>query len=142
VLLKEMQSLALDVKPMREDGRGIETTEEDDELLRAAEELGVDLSADRIRSTARQPDAQELEEGTERVDADGELTLAADEELGVREGLGAGSFDEDDDGFSDDDEGGENDEGDEDVAPVAALDEDDDLGLPNLDETDEVPVEE
>ena len=55
VLLKEMQSLALDVKPMREDGRGIETTEEDDELLRAAEELGVDLSADRIRATAREP---------------------------------------------------------------------------------------
>jgi DNA-directed RNA polymerase subunit beta len=139
VLLKEMQSLALDVKPMREDGRGIETTEEDDELLRAAEELGVDLSADRIRSTARQPDAQELEEGTERVDADGELTLAADEELGVREGIGSGTFDEDDDGFADDDEG---DEGDEDAAPVAALDEDDELGLPNLDETDEVPVEE
>jgi DNA-directed RNA polymerase subunit beta len=140
VLLKEMQSLALDVKPMREDGRGIETTEEDDELLRAAEELGVDLSADRIRSTARQPDAQELEEGQDRVDADGELTLAADEQLEVRESIGASSFDDEDDAFDDDDDDEEEEVGE--VAPVAALDADEDLPLASLDETDEVPVEE
>ncbi|MCX8032000.1 MAG: DNA-directed RNA polymerase subunit beta [Thermoleophilia bacterium] len=45
VLLKEMQSLALDVQVISEEGEQIETTEEDDELLRAAEELGIDLSA-------------------------------------------------------------------------------------------------
>ena len=50
VLLKEMQSLALDVKPMRDDGARLEIAEEDDELLRAAEELGVDLSPERLRS--------------------------------------------------------------------------------------------
>ena len=45
VLLKEMQSLALDVQVISEEGEQIETTEEDDDLLRAAEELGIDLSA-------------------------------------------------------------------------------------------------
>ena len=64
VLLKEMQSLALDVRPMREDGRDIAATEEDDELIRAAEELGVDLSADRVRG----------------ADEDGEVDLAAEDE--------------------------------------------------------------
>ena len=44
VLLKEMQSLALDVHVISEEGREVEVREEDDELLRAAEELGIDLS--------------------------------------------------------------------------------------------------
>ncbi len=43
VLLKEMQSLALDVKVVAEDGADVAVREEDDELLRAAEELGIDL---------------------------------------------------------------------------------------------------
>ena len=56
--------------------------EEDDELLRAAEELGIDLSPGSLRAAARQPTGQEVEEGQERVDADGELALPADEALG------------------------------------------------------------
>ncbi len=48
VLLKEMQSLALDVHVLSDEGREVEVREEDDELLRAAEELGIDLS--RLRS--------------------------------------------------------------------------------------------
>ena len=44
VLLKEMQSLALDIQVISEDGGEVEVREEDDELLRAAEELGIDLS--------------------------------------------------------------------------------------------------
>ena len=44
VLLKEMQSLALDVHVQSDDGREVEVREEEDELLRAAEELGIDLS--------------------------------------------------------------------------------------------------
>jgi hypothetical protein len=44
VLLKEMQSLALDVHVLSEEGAHVEVREEDDELLRAAEELGIDLS--------------------------------------------------------------------------------------------------
>ncbi len=44
VLLKEMQSLGLDVGILSEEGESVEMIEEDDELRRAAEELGIDLS--------------------------------------------------------------------------------------------------
>jgi DNA-directed RNA polymerase subunit beta len=44
VLLKEMQSLALDVKVEGDTGPDLTGREEDDDLLRAAEELGIDLS--------------------------------------------------------------------------------------------------
>jgi DNA-directed RNA polymerase subunit beta len=82
VLLKEMQSLALDVHVLSDEGREVEVREEDDELLRAAEELGIDLSPGSLRAAARQPTAEELEEGQERVDQDGEMALPNDEELG------------------------------------------------------------
>jgi DNA-directed RNA polymerase subunit beta len=81
VLLKEMQSLALDVGVISEDGGAVEVREEDDELLRAAEELGIDLSPGSLRAAARQPTAQEVDEGQDRVDQDGELALPADESL-------------------------------------------------------------
>ncbi len=82
VLLKEMQSLALDVHVLSEEGGEVEVREEDDELLRAAEELGIDLSPGSLRAAARPPTAEELEEGQERVDQDGDLALPADEALG------------------------------------------------------------
>jgi DNA-directed RNA polymerase subunit beta len=82
VLLKEMQSLALDVNVLSEEGGEVEVREEDDELLRAAEELGIDLSPGSLRAAARQPTAEEVEEGQERVDESGELALPADETLG------------------------------------------------------------
>jgi DNA-directed RNA polymerase subunit beta len=76
VLLKEMQSLALDVNVLSDEGEKVEVREEDDELLRAAEELGIDLSPGSLRAAARQPTAEEAEEGQERVDETGqELTL-------------------------------------------------------------------
>jgi DNA-directed RNA polymerase subunit beta len=81
VLLKEMQSLALDVDVLSEEGAEVEVREEDDELLRAAEELGIDLSPGSLRAAAREPTAEEAEEGQERVDQDGELVLPADETL-------------------------------------------------------------
>jgi DNA-directed RNA polymerase subunit beta len=81
VLLKEMQSLALDVNVLSEEGGEVEVREEDDELLRAAEELGIDLSPGSLRAAARQPTAEEAEEGQERADETGELTLPADEQL-------------------------------------------------------------
>jgi len=52
VLLKEMQSLALDIQVMSEEGGALEVGEEEDDLLRAAEELGIDLSA-RYRAEER-----------------------------------------------------------------------------------------
>jgi DNA-directed RNA polymerase subunit beta len=81
VLLKEMQSLALDVDVLSEEGAEVEVREEEDELLRAAEELGIDLSPGSLRAAARDPNAEELEEGQERVDQDGELALPNDETL-------------------------------------------------------------
>ncbi|MDX6554234.1 MAG: DNA-directed polymerase subunit beta [Miltoncostaeaceae bacterium] len=44
VLLKEMQSLGLDVKVEGQSGPQLAQRQEDDDLLRAAEELGIDLS--------------------------------------------------------------------------------------------------
>ena len=44
VLLKEIQSLALDANVVSEEGDGVEMGEEEDDLLRAAEELGIELS--------------------------------------------------------------------------------------------------
>jgi DNA-directed RNA polymerase subunit beta len=82
VLLKEMQSLALDVNVLSDEGTTVEVREEDDELLRAAEELGIDLSPGSLRAAARQPTAEEAEEGQERVDQDGEMALPNDESLG------------------------------------------------------------
>ncbi len=87
VLLKEMQSLALDVGVISEDGGAVEVREEDDELLRAAEELGIDLSPGSLRAAARQPTAQEAEEGQDRVDTDGELALPTDESLQDLDGI-------------------------------------------------------
>jgi DNA-directed RNA polymerase subunit beta len=81
VLLKEMQSLALDVDVLSEEGGQVEVREEDDELLRAAEELGIDLSPGSLRAAGRQPDAQELEEGQERMDEPDEAVIPSDETL-------------------------------------------------------------
>ncbi|AKT51272.1 DNA-directed RNA polymerase subunit beta [Arsenicicoccus sp. oral taxon 190] len=44
VLLKEMQSLCLNVEVLSSDGNAIEMRDADDEVFRAAEELGIDLS--------------------------------------------------------------------------------------------------
>jgi DNA-directed RNA polymerase subunit beta len=103
VLLKEMQSLALDVRPMRSDGRDVSAPEEDDELIRAAVELGVDLSADRIRDEgdADIDVADVMEDDTDEVAAD--ATLDSEIDLAAEAGdpededalaLGAGDADE------------------------------------------------
>ncbi|MDZ7577036.1 MAG: DNA-directed RNA polymerase subunit beta [Candidatus Nanopelagicales bacterium] len=44
VLVKEMQSLCLNVEVLSSDGTAIEMKESDDDLFRTAEELGIDLS--------------------------------------------------------------------------------------------------
>jgi DNA-directed RNA polymerase subunit beta len=44
VLIKEMQSLCLNVEVLSADGNTIEMRDSDDEVFRAAEELGIDLS--------------------------------------------------------------------------------------------------
>ena len=71
VLLKEMQSLALDVNVVSEEGERAEMREEDDDLLRAAEELGIDLSG--VRAT----DGAAADEST---DSDGDAAEESDDE--------------------------------------------------------------
>ncbi len=44
VLIKEMQSLCLNVEVLSSDGESIEMRDSDDDVFRAAEELGIDLS--------------------------------------------------------------------------------------------------
>ncbi len=44
VLIKEMQSLALNVEVLSAEGKEIEMRETDEDVFRAAEELGIDLS--------------------------------------------------------------------------------------------------
>jgi len=54
VLLKEMQSLCLNVEVLSSDGTIIDMKENDDDVYRAAEELGIDLS--------RRPNASNIDE--------------------------------------------------------------------------------
>jgi DNA-directed RNA polymerase subunit beta len=61
VLLKEMQSLGLDVKVQGEAGPEFSAREEDDDLLRAAEELGIDLSGGLGAVAAGEDGAQEAD---------------------------------------------------------------------------------
>jgi len=67
VLLKEMQSLALDVNVVSEEGQRTEMRDEDDDLLRAAEELGIDLSG--VRGPTNGASDEALESGTAEEDA-------------------------------------------------------------------------
>ncbi len=91
VLLKEMQSLALDVNVVSEEGQRTEMRDEDDDLLRAAEELGIDLSGVRAPAATDAPDAPAEDE--EGADAAAETTDAS----GVEEAVGEMPEDEEDD---------------------------------------------
>jgi DNA-directed RNA polymerase subunit beta len=64
VLMKEIQSLALDMTVQSEEGAVLEVREEEDELLRTAEELGIDLSASLRVQQAREVLGDEIEPGT------------------------------------------------------------------------------
>ena len=86
VLLKEMQSLALDVNVVSEEGTRAEMGDEDDDLLRAAEELGIDLSGVRAGdgSAVDEPagDAGEAaDEQEEEIDATNAADAAVAEDI-------------------------------------------------------------
>ena len=74
VLLKEMQSLALDVNVVSEEGTRAEMGDEDDDLLRAAEELGIDLSGVRAGNA---PD-EAADEAEEQVVDEGDAGMTDD----------------------------------------------------------------
>jgi DNA-directed RNA polymerase subunit beta len=75
VLMKEIQSLALDMSVQSAEGEVLEVREEDDDLLRAAEELGIDLSAGLRRQQAEA----------------GELQQAGVDSSALRDVIGAGN---------------------------------------------------
>jgi DNA-directed RNA polymerase subunit beta len=72
VLLKEIQSLSLDANVVSEGG-DVEISEEDDDLLKAAEELGMDLTGVRAEGSNGAADEQE-----EQVVAEGEAGTGGD----------------------------------------------------------------
>jgi DNA-directed RNA polymerase subunit beta len=80
-----MQSLALDVNVVSEEGERAEMREEDDDLLRAAEELGIDLSGVRATDGAAADETVEHEgetvEASEEEVADEDADLEPGEEL-------------------------------------------------------------
>ncbi len=80
VLLKEMQSLGLDVNVVSDEGEATEMADEDDDLLRAAEELGIDLSGVRAGDGSGADESTEGEESEEEVaaEADGQGTPSTD----------------------------------------------------------------
>ncbi len=90
VLLKEMMSLGLAVHVRSDEGREVEVTDEaEDELLKAAEDLGITLS---LPAEAVAPSAQEAEKGTVEDAAD---RVAVDESLAVdAQGIDAGDLDD------------------------------------------------
>ena len=79
VLMKEIQSLALDMSVQSEEGAVLEVREEDDDLLRAAEELGIDLTAGLRR---QQSDAGELEQAGVHTSALQDVIGAGNEPAG------------------------------------------------------------
>jgi DNA-directed RNA polymerase subunit beta len=101
VLLKEMQSLALDVNVVSEEGERAEMREEDDDLLRAAEELGIDLSG--VRATDGQAADEEAEHEGETAEASEEETEVEDPDLESGEALQAEDFASNDDPMIDPD---------------------------------------
>jgi DNA-directed RNA polymerase subunit beta len=95
VLLKEMQSLALDVNVVSEEGERAEMREEDDDLLRAAEELGIDLSGVRATDGAAADETAEHEGDT--VEASEQEAEVEDPDLESGEDLSAEDFEADGD---------------------------------------------
>jgi DNA-directed RNA polymerase subunit beta len=93
VLLKEMQSLALDVNVVSEEGERAEMREEDDDLLRAAEELGIDLSGVRAIDGAAADEA--IEHEGETVEASEAETVTEDPDLEPGEELAEEDFETD-----------------------------------------------
>jgi DNA-directed RNA polymerase subunit beta len=93
VLLKEMQSLALDVNVVSEEGERAEMREEDDDLLRAAEELGIDLSG--VRATDGVASDEATEHEGETVEASAEETATEDPTLEPGEQLAEQDFETD-----------------------------------------------
>jgi len=84
VLLKEIQSLSLDANVVSEGG-DVEIAEEDDDLLKAAEELGMDLTGVRADGNGSNGAADEREEQTVAEGEGGTDGAAAEKETEAEE---------------------------------------------------------
>ena len=96
VLMKEMQALCINVEVLGDDGREIEMRDLDDEVFRAAEELGIDISRpergsdddDRQRATplttTSRPTERERERREENEDARRQHVRPAQDRAGHR----------------------------------------------------------
>ncbi len=84
VLVKEMQSLCLDVEVMSEDGKEIQLKEDDEDIFKTAEELGLDLGSGDLGKATESVDALEnlLEADISALDATefSKTDLSSDEE--------------------------------------------------------------
>ncbi len=97
VLVKELQSLGLDVKILSEDAQEIEIRESEDDITETARalELNIEGQEDRRTASRRQDDRNEEEEGQDEEEAEAELDarIEMDEEeegeLGVRKDMAA-----------------------------------------------------
>jgi len=79
VLVKEMQSLCLDVEILGESGEEIELKEDDEDIFRTAEELGLDLGVDDSASMESVDALEELlEADVSALDIAGEVVAGAD----------------------------------------------------------------
>jgi DNA-directed RNA polymerase subunit beta len=97
VLLKEMQSLALDVGVVSEEGQHAELRDEDDDLLRAAEELGIDLSGVRAPTgevTETEPEADSAATTDGEDSEDGEPDAGLDIEGLIEDGIALEELDD------------------------------------------------
>jgi DNA-directed RNA polymerase subunit beta len=102
VLLKEMQSLALDVNVVSEEGERAEMREEDDDLLRAAEELGIDLSGVRATDGAAADESTDSEGDSPDEASEDAETEDDDTDIEPGEDLEEEDFSSDDDSMIDD----------------------------------------
>ncbi|MGZ5333054.1 MAG: hypothetical protein ACXWD7_04025, partial [Solirubrobacterales bacterium] len=67
VLLKEIQALSLDANVVSEEGSDVDMHDDEDDLLEAAEKLGIELSGVRAEGEGA---ADEKQEGKESEDED------------------------------------------------------------------------
>ncbi|MDN5344938.1 MAG: DNA-directed polymerase subunit beta, partial [Clostridia bacterium] len=83
VLIKELQSLGLDVKVLSEENEEIEIKEDDDDVAESAQELGLDIQG-QVEAEPEENEESE-EEGDEDLDFDPADLDPAELELGVGE---------------------------------------------------------
>ncbi len=92
VLIKELQSLGLDVKVLSEDEEEIEIKEEEEDISETAKELGIDVKGEEDDEAGE--DTDELDEDDLELDDESDLELSDEEDM--EEDIDDVNLDEDD----------------------------------------------